>query len=155
MFLVIPDSSVLRLLLLPKLSPAINPWLKLFKLIKGMFFIDWVLNLLSNLLLYCHRSKTSPMTMPYLGVLKGMLDQKLILFLLMSGLQLNLDANPESRVRGRRWWHLSQCRRPTPLSLPLPLFAQVQSKPYLELIHWCQILVLKEFGLLPLLVLNH
>jgi hypothetical protein len=155
MFLIIPNSSTLRLLLPPKLSPAINPWLRLFKLIKGMFFIDWVLNLLSNLFLHCHRSKTSLTTMSYLGVLKGMLDQKLILSLLMSELQWNPDANPKGRIRGRRWWYLSQCQRPTPLSLPFPLFAQDQSKPHLELIHWCQTLGLKEFGLLPLLIPNH
>jgi hypothetical protein len=66
-----------------------------------MSLVDWVLNLLSSLLLLCHRCKPNKM-MPFLWVLKGMLGLKLILNLLMSGLQWNPDANPENRIRERQ-----------------------------------------------------
>jgi hypothetical protein len=98
MFLVMPGSFALRLLLL-KLSPAINPWLRLFKLLKGMSLVDWVLNLLSILL--CHRSKSN-MQMPYLCFPKGMLCPKLLLNLLMVGSQWKQNVNQENRLTERR-----------------------------------------------------
>jgi hypothetical protein len=98
MFLVMSGSFALRLLLL-KLYLAANPWLRLFKLLKAMSLVDWVLNLLFILL--CHRCKPN-VQMPYLWFPKGMLGPKLLLNLLMAGSQWKQDENKENRIRERR-----------------------------------------------------
>jgi hypothetical protein len=100
MFWVTHDSSALKPLLL-KLPPAISPCLRQLKLLTRMALVDWVLNLLFSLLLLSHRCKPNKM-LPFLWVLQEMLGLKLLLNLLMSGLQWNPDANPENRIRVRR-----------------------------------------------------
>jgi hypothetical protein len=71
-FLVMLDSSALKLLPLPKLSPTNNPWIQPFRLIKEMFIVDWVLNFLHCLLLHCHKCNLNRMMMPVLRFLKGL-----------------------------------------------------------------------------------
>jgi hypothetical protein len=123
MSLAILVSSAPKLLLLSKLYLAINPRLRMFKLIKGLFLVEWVPSLLFLLL---HRCNAIPKTTIFQWFLGGMLGQKLIMLLLIVGLLCTLDENPASSTRGRWWLYLSQCLLTTLLLLPLPLFAQVQ-----------------------------
>jgi hypothetical protein len=121
--LAILVSSAPKLLLLSKLYLAINLRLRMVKLIKGLFLVDWVPNLL--FLLFLHRCKAIPKTTIFQWLLGGTMGQKLIMLLLMVGLLCTLDKNPTSSTRGRRWLYLSRCLLTTLLLLPLPLFAQV------------------------------
>lgn len=65
MFLGTLISSAPKLLLIQKLYPALNHWFQLFKLIKGLFLVDWVLSHLFSPLLLCKSCKTSRTTRTY------------------------------------------------------------------------------------------
>ena len=127
MFLVILTSSAPKLLLLPRLpwlqqfktlkgmflvdwvlvllhSPLLlclscktSPKIRTYQLLKGLSgLLDWVLSLPLSPLLLCRSCKTRTYQLPH-----RLSGQQLILFLLLTGLQWYLDANPVSKTRGR------------------------------------------------------